>query len=123
MICGDLTTCYYYCVVRSYHAGPYDLRNQSAVSDIRWFHVVEEQEGREVFSAAEAARAARGEAAGRPFELQCAPAGCTAVSPELLADLRRVADLFAGGGGGAGGAGDESADRVVGPCRYCSPRP
>jgi hypothetical protein len=48
--------------------------------------------------------------AGRPFELDCVPAGCTTVSPDLLVDLRTLADLFGSGivSGGEGGGGGES---------------
>jgi len=110
--------------------GPYDLRNVGPVSDVRWFHVVGEDEdgdggGLAGVGGARAAaeRAARGEPVGRPFELACVSAGCTTVSPDLLLDLRRLADCFAGGGGvGGDGAGagaregegetSEGADRV-----------
>ena len=77
--------------------GPYDAENADATSDVRWFHVVD-----------------GGGGDARPFELECVGAGCSSVSPNVLADMRGLADLFAGkkksntGEGGDGVSGGVS---------------
>ena len=59
--------------------GPYNDENADATSDVRWFHVVD-----------------GGSGDARPFELECVGAGCSTVSPNVLADMRELADHFAG---------------------------
>jgi proteasome lid subunit RPN8/RPN11 len=65
--------------------GPYDLRNASHKSDVRWFHVVPGESG----------GGSTSEPNGRPFELRCDRDESAAMdSGGLIREVRGLADVF-----------------------------
>ena len=57
--------------------GPYDMRNETASSDVRWFHAV-----------------TRGDYDAEPYELKVDKAGCVDVPGHVVSELKVLADRF-----------------------------